>query len=81
MYEEKKEEENLLCIEDCTDDCTDETIQKLKEYRKKRKKTANGSHSNINRINLKRNKKITNKQKRQQKWEVRQLFGYFKQKN
>ena len=66
-YQEKKEG-----VEDCVD-----TIQGLVEYTKKSKErliTAD-TNCNINRKNLRTNNKTKS---RKQKWEEKQMHGYFK---
>ena len=75
MHQEKKEEEDLLGYLDYTD----ATIQGHKEITKKGKEKQKtvASCNYIIRNNLKTNDKRT--KSRKQKWELKQLHGYFKQ--
>ena len=63
--------------------CVDASIQGLEEYTRTNKerliKAANAF--NIPRINLRRNRKITIRKSRKQKWKEKQLYRSFKQQS
>ena len=66
----------MVSIENCPDD----TIQIVREYTKTslQRLIAAAGNGNINRNNLKTNIKTSTKKFRKQKWEEKQLHGYFK---